>query len=71
MSTKFHTFAVMRKDSFKWRVKARVVSMWRGVSKTGEHFKGFNLLLLDEKVCITRLQIFMKITHFMKNAISY
>lgn len=35
--------------SYNWRIKVRIIRIWRGVSRTGEQFKGFNLLLLDDK----------------------
>lgn len=40
--------------SFTWHLKVRIVRFWRGVSKTGEEFKGFNILLLDDKVCVKK-----------------
>ncbi|KAK1357532.1 hypothetical protein POM88_050788 [Heracleum sosnowskyi] len=32
-----------------WKIKIRIIREWRGVSLTGERFKGYNLLLLDAK----------------------
>ncbi|KAK1402613.1 hypothetical protein POM88_002218 [Heracleum sosnowskyi] len=38
-----------RKVTYNWRVKVRVVRLWRGATKQGEQFKSFNVLLLDDK----------------------
>ncbi|KAK1354825.1 hypothetical protein POM88_008306 [Heracleum sosnowskyi] len=34
-----------------WKVKIRIIRQWRIVTRTGQVFKGFNLLLLDSKNC--------------------
>ncbi|KAL1830259.1 hypothetical protein ACET3Z_008671 [Daucus carota] len=34
-----------------WKVKVRIIRIWRGSTLTGVPFKGFNLLFLDSKSC--------------------
>lgn len=62
-SHNFHHLRDLNPASYNWNVKVRVIRSWRGFSKTGEAFKGLNILLLDEKVwqcCIsTSLWYFM------------
>ncbi|KAK1354041.1 hypothetical protein POM88_047297 [Heracleum sosnowskyi] len=49
MSSVFHPLNVLKKGTYNWRVKVRVVRLWRGATKQGEQFKSFNVLLLDDK----------------------
>ncbi|KAL1810597.1 hypothetical protein ACET3Z_027587 [Daucus carota] len=46
---KFDSFNSLTTTKSEWRVPSRVLNLWRGYRKTGEPFKGFNLLLLDHK----------------------
>ncbi|KAK1353477.1 hypothetical protein POM88_051842 [Heracleum sosnowskyi] len=39
----------VEKGRTDWKIKIRIIREWRGVSLTGEKFKGYNLLLLDAK----------------------
>lgn len=55
MSNKYHDLRNVSPGSYKWKVKVRVVRFWRGISRQGETFKNFNLLLLDDKVFIYNL----------------
>ncbi|KAK1383059.1 hypothetical protein POM88_020794 [Heracleum sosnowskyi] len=48
-SKKYDSFRDVRIGKYDWKVQARVLNLWRGYSRTGEAFKGFNLLLLDSK----------------------
>lgn len=48
---KFDFFKDLKKGKYDWKVQARVLNLWRGFTKFGEGFKGFNLLLLDSQVC--------------------
>ncbi|KAK1356138.1 hypothetical protein POM88_049394 [Heracleum sosnowskyi] len=48
-SKKYDNFRDVRIGKYDWKVQARVLNLWRGYSRTGEAFKGFNLLLLDSK----------------------
>lgn len=50
---KFDDFCALKKDKFDWKIKVRILRLWRGISRTGEVFKGFNVLLLDSKVKVT------------------
>ncbi|KAK1366288.1 hypothetical protein POM88_041849 [Heracleum sosnowskyi] len=57
MKLKYNTIDQLKKGSYQWKVRARVIRLWRGVSMSGELFKGFNILLLDEKN--VRIQAFI------------
>ncbi|KAK1358281.1 hypothetical protein POM88_051537 [Heracleum sosnowskyi] len=48
-TTKYDSFKDLRTGKYDWRVPARILNLWRGHTKTGEPFKSFNLLLLDNK----------------------
>ncbi|KAK1403413.1 hypothetical protein POM88_003018 [Heracleum sosnowskyi] len=50
-STKLDSFRDLRKGKYDWKVTARIMNLWRGYTKSGEPFQGFNLLLLDNKRC--------------------
>ncbi|KAK1404304.1 hypothetical protein POM88_003909 [Heracleum sosnowskyi] len=39
----------VEKGRTDWKLKVRVIREWRGITPTGEIFKGYNLLLLDAK----------------------
>lgn len=47
---KYDSFSSLNASKSDWIVPTRVLNLWRGYRKTGEPFKGFNLLLLDHKV---------------------
>ncbi|KAK1365087.1 hypothetical protein POM88_040648 [Heracleum sosnowskyi] len=50
MSTnQYHCLRELRPNSYNWKIKVRIIRLWRGVSKNGEEFKGLNMLLLDDK----------------------
>ncbi|XP_017241069.1 uncharacterized protein LOC108213790 [Daucus carota subsp. sativus] len=50
MSTKkYDSFKDLRKGKYDWKVPARALNSWKGYTRTGEAFKGYNLLLLDHK----------------------
>lgn len=40
----------MSSSIFGWKIKVKVIIIWKGATKTGDEFKGFNILLLDNKV---------------------
>ncbi|KAK1353297.1 hypothetical protein POM88_052432 [Heracleum sosnowskyi] len=48
-TTTYESFKDLRTGKYDWRVPARILNLWRGHTKTGEPFKSFNLLLLDNK----------------------
>uniref|UniRef100_A0A165YUZ5 Replication protein A 70 kDa DNA-binding subunit B/D first OB fold domain-containing protein n=1 Tax=Daucus carota subsp. sativus TaxID=79200 RepID=A0A165YUZ5_DAUCS len=50
-SKKCDSFKDVNKVRYDWKVTARVMNLWRGVSTKGEPFTSFNLLLLDNKRC--------------------
>ena len=49
-SKKYDSFKDVNKLRYDWKVTARVMNLWRGVSLKGEVFTSFNLLLVDHKV---------------------
>ncbi|KAK1350604.1 hypothetical protein POM88_054639 [Heracleum sosnowskyi] len=50
MSTnQYHCLKELRPNSYNWKIKVRIIRLWRGVSRNGEEFKGLNMLLLDDK----------------------
>lgn len=51
-TNRFHSLRDVNPASYNWNVKVRIVRSWRGVSVSGEEFKGLNLLLLDNEVCL-------------------
>ncbi|XP_017250878.1 uncharacterized protein LOC108221516 [Daucus carota subsp. sativus] len=46
---KYDSFSALTKTNTYFIVPTRVLNLWRGYRRTGEPFKGFNLLLLDHK----------------------
>ncbi|WOG86080.1 hypothetical protein DCAR_0205277 [Daucus carota subsp. sativus] len=50
-SKKYVSFKDVSKARYDWKVQARVMNLWRGVSTKGEPFTSFNRLLLDNKRC--------------------
>ncbi|KAL1824011.1 hypothetical protein ACET3Z_010789 [Daucus carota] len=48
-SNVFQNLRDLSPASFNWNIKVRIIRSWRGVSSSGEPFKGLNLLLLDNK----------------------
>lgn len=53
MSTnRYHSLGDVNSGSYNWNVKVRIIRSWRGVSFSGEEFKGLNILLLDDQVCV-------------------
>ncbi|KAK1388784.1 hypothetical protein POM88_016962 [Heracleum sosnowskyi] len=47
--TKFNELCNLEPNRFDWKIKVRIIRLWRGVSKKGEIFKGFNIILLDNR----------------------
>ncbi|KAK1379222.1 hypothetical protein POM88_025966 [Heracleum sosnowskyi] len=41
-------FINLKEGNFDWKLKVRIIRLWRGVTKSGEVFKGFNIILLDD-----------------------
>lgn len=51
MSTaQYNTLDKLKVGVDDYKIKVRVIRLWRGSTRTGEEFKNFNLLLLDHKV---------------------
>lgn len=53
-SKNYDSLREIRKGKYDWKVRARVLNLWRGYTISGEAFKLFNLLLLDNKVNIVQ-----------------
>ncbi|KAK1373851.1 hypothetical protein POM88_030044 [Heracleum sosnowskyi] len=47
-SNKFDTIASLRPGRYDYKIKVRVIKKWRGCTRTGEVFKGFNIILIDK-----------------------
>lgn len=56
-SKKYDSFKDLRKGKYDWKIPARALNSWKGYTKAGEAFKGFNLLLLDHKVSMKQLYV--------------
>ncbi|KAK1351971.1 hypothetical protein POM88_053685 [Heracleum sosnowskyi] len=46
-NNKFDTIASLRPGRYDYKIKVRVIKKWRGSTRTGEVFKGFNIILID------------------------
>ncbi|KAL8118066.1 hypothetical protein AgCh_015825 [Apium graveolens] len=46
---KFESLSELQPGKYDNKIKARVIRLWRGTTKTGEEFTSFNVLLLDEQ----------------------
>ena len=49
-SGNYDSFKDLQTGNYDYKVRARVIRLWRGATRTGEVFKNFNVLLLDNKV---------------------
>ncbi|KAL1808436.1 hypothetical protein ACET3Z_025426 [Daucus carota] len=47
--TKFNCLSELNAGSFNWNIKVRILRNWKGVSNSGDAWKGINILLLDDK----------------------
>lgn len=52
-SKKIDPIAMLKKGKTDWKIKVKVIRNWRGISQTGEEFKCFNVMLIDQQVCPT------------------
>ncbi|XP_063939643.1 uncharacterized protein LOC135148407 [Daucus carota subsp. sativus] len=48
-SSQYTTIDNLKTGVDTYRIKARVISLWRGSTKEGEEFKSFNIVLIDQK----------------------
>lgn len=46
---KFEELCNLEPGNYNRKIKVRFIRLWRGVSKTGDIFKNFNIILLDSK----------------------
>lgn len=60
MSTKkYDDLSKLNDARSDWKIKVRVIRIWRGTTMTGEIFKSFNVLMIDKKVTLTFIQLCM------------
>ena len=52
-SSNYNCLSELNAGSFNWTIKVRVLRNWKGVSNSGDGWRGMNILLLDDKVCFT------------------
>lgn len=49
-ATKYDSVQGLDTGNYDYKIRARVIRLWRGATRTGEEFKNFNVVLLDNKV---------------------
>lgn len=47
---KIDALATVEKGRYDWKIKVKVIRNWRGATNSGEQFKSFNVLLIDQQV---------------------
>lgn len=47
---KFDPISTLKKGKIDWKIKVKVIRNWRGTSQTGQQFKCFNVILIDQHV---------------------
>lgn len=58
---KFDNIANLQPGRYDYKIKVRVIRLWRGATISGEEFKSLNILLLDAEV----------VTSFSYNILTY
>ncbi|KAL1802195.1 hypothetical protein ACET3Z_030842 [Daucus carota] len=48
-ATKYDNIQDLQIGSYDYKIRVRVIRLWRGATRTGEQFKNFNVILLDNK----------------------
>lgn len=64
MSNKYQELSNLKYGTYDYKIKVRLIRLWRGMTNTGEDFKGFNIMLLDSKV---RKNLFIEISAHLIN----
>lgn len=54
-ATKYDNIQDLQIGSYDYKIRVRVIRLWRGATRTGEQFKNFNVILLDNKVRVELL----------------
>ncbi|KAK1395390.1 hypothetical protein POM88_014446 [Heracleum sosnowskyi] len=54
---KYEPLSILKPARYDYKIKVRIIRKWRGVTRTGEEFKSFNVILIDNK--ITRIHAFI------------
>lgn len=49
-ATNYDSVQALDTGSYDYKIRVRVIRLWRGATRTGEEFKNFNVILLDSKV---------------------
>lgn len=47
---KYDPLSSLNQARTNWKIKVKVIRIWRGATNTRELFKAFNVILIDEKV---------------------
>nr|XP_017233406.1 PREDICTED: uncharacterized protein LOC108207474 [Daucus carota subsp. sativus]XP_017256662.1 PREDICTED: uncharacterized protein LOC108226225 [Daucus carota subsp. sativus]XP_017256744.1 PREDICTED: uncharacterized protein LOC108226311 [Daucus carota subsp. sativus] len=66
MFNKFQKLQNLHTDKTEWTIRARAQSIWEGINRTTNEFKGLNVMLIDDSS--TRIHAFLnaKISDFFK-----
>ncbi|KAL8103220.1 hypothetical protein AgCh_027675 [Apium graveolens] len=48
-ATNYDSVQALGTGSYDYKIRVRVIRLWRGATRTGEEFKNFNVILLDNK----------------------
>lgn len=59
---KIDSFKDLKTGKYDWKVPGRMLSIWRGSTRTGVVFKSFNMLLMDNKVMLLQI-LFIVLDH--------
>lgn len=49
-ANKFEPLSNLKAARYDYKIKVKIIRKWRGVTRTGEEFKSFNVILIDKKV---------------------
>ncbi|XP_074356644.1 uncharacterized protein LOC141696398 [Apium graveolens] len=49
-ATNYDSVQALGTCSYNYKIRVRVIRLWRGATRTGEEFKNFNVILLDSKI---------------------
>ena len=50
MFNKFQKLQNLHTDKTEWTIRARAQSIWEGINRTTNEFKGLNVMLIDDSV---------------------
>lgn len=65
---KIDALATLKTGKCDWKIKVKVIRNWRGATTSGEQFKCFNVLLIDQQVTnFLNFSHHQSIRHLQKN----